>query len=241
MQLKRLATAGAILGALVLVAGLSVYFAGAAKDEAPLADLTPLGELGVDLALLVEGVDGRTEYGFCVDGAGGYDIAEADVNKVRAAVDSAFAALPSIPHRVVVGCPAPMALTGEDLDAVARVQRLCLADGERPSPHAVALYFVTEETFDRAFPRTYPYALTAEERICDEGDVWRAVTGGVYVTSSITAAQLRYAFLDAEGLAPGLPEGCVGEPLRPSWIVTPESDWCDALWREVGVTPPPRR
>ena len=228
-RLKQGLLGTAVLVVLSIAAIISLCFEG--RTGAEQADTRP----DASVEQVVKRVTSRTEYIACVDGGVGPSATTGQVAMVGRALDQAFAVFPHIPHRVIAGCQPPRALTGTRLSASAREfgrHARFVTPAEPPSAYVLAVYFVPADVYEASFEAAYPYAVTTEERLC-EGDVCRAVTGGLYVTPAVTTEQLRYAFEDLVGLVPKPVDACMG-------AATPEPVWCGQFWIEVGVTPPPQ-
>jgi hypothetical protein len=193
---------------------------------------------------LVHRVEGRAQYAVCLDSVGALTLTGSQIAIMRRALDEAFVALPQISHQLTVGCRPPVAGKrpgARPLDFADEARRLTAT--ETPSPYVVAVYVLPGDLYDAAFEDAYPYAVLAEEAICS-GDSCDVVTTGLYVTPNVSVDQLRYAFLDIEGLAPEPYDACtVTDPeiyRGLGYVVDPVPDlwWCNDFWKAVEAPPP---
>ncbi len=97
----------------------------------------------------------------CVDGAGGIEVSEDQVEAVERVLDMALAGathlpgVPSVGRQVVKGCPQATALTGEPLTAGDRHSILSpairLLPGDAPSSHRLFVYFTEPDLYAATF------------------------------------------------------------------------------------------
>ena len=204
-------------------------------------------------------VKGRTELSVCVDGAGGYVLADRDVALVSTAVDSALGSLDQAPREfgtpsVTSGCPPPLPLTGKRLyyNDLCCVFVSVVRDQRSVSPHLLFVYFVSDDAYSESFGEK-SYATGTAESYC-RGDTCSPMTASLYVRSSARGNLLADGVLEAVGLAPPRVEpeptidwaACAQGTPRP-WCRTYESCKqaadsdldCADLWKRLGGTPSP--
>jgi DNA-binding CsgD family transcriptional regulator len=192
----------------------------------------------------------------CVDGAGGIEASEVQVQAVEQALDTALARATHLPgvlsveRRVVQGCPPATALTGEPLMGGDRHSILSpairLLPGDAPSPHRLFVYFAEPELYAATFGDDQ-FAWVDAELEC-EGDPDNTpahfedvpscppVTEALYFPPSIEPDMLLFAVRGVLMLIP--PE----EFPTPDWhacaLGTPEP-WCAHYDLCVSGTPEP--
>ncbi len=144
----------------------------------------------------------RTVRSLRVDGAAGYAVSAADVDRILRAAKEALDSIKST-HAfleeqgdpvVSQGCPPPTGLTGEPGPRKGRIGRGVAV----PSEHRVFVYFVAEDQYRGSFA-DYPYGRAGEEFYCIRTSECSTVTEGLYVTPSIRSEMLREGLLDAMG------------------------------------------
>lgn len=209
-QSKRLLPFGLTLGIVALTAVLIACFAGPQEGNAP---VEPRQQAGTALPSVQEvpnllETSNRTELSLCVDGAGGFTPAQAQVQLVRQALDGAVAVVPSLPteygqRAVSAGCPPPTAMIGRPVpedEPWTGVVRVGAGAPRDPSLHRLFVYFVSPDAYALHFGAK-PYFRTIAEEMCQVDECW-GVTGALYVSPSITADTLREALIDNLNLRP---------------------------------------
>jgi hypothetical protein len=151
------------------------------------------GDVRVEGPLLVSN---RSHLSICVDGGGGLNISNEDVQGVRETLEEALAARPEIPpeyaeREVTAGCPAPTARLGSP----EKFLGLGAPSVATPSEHRVFVYLLPPEVYAATFGSD-PYSFGPEEFLC-EGDACYPITFGLYVSSSFDGNVLRQGLLDS--------------------------------------------
>ncbi len=201
---------------------------------------------GIDRSIALFQAEERMQCGVvsvCVDGAGGIDASDTEVELVRQALDTALAGathIPgadTVPRRVVEGCPPPLALTGQPKSYSAEVPMRWLGPTEVPSPHVLFVYFVGSEMYRDEFHDLpdFVYFTGDAERRCDrdiggdpanlrDGDDCSLLTQALYLPPSPDLDALIFTLQVALPLVPP------GQIPTPDWhaceLGTPEP-WCD--------------
>ncbi len=172
-------------------------------------------------------VDSRSKLSICVDGAGGAEVTDEDVDAVRDALEDALASVNDPPpeyaqRQVVRGCPPPAERFGAS-QSERGMYAANLETATQASEHLVHVYFIPPAVYEATFVDE-PYAWTAEEHLF-HGDVGVAVTSGLYLRSSATDQTIRDAVAYVLFLTP-----------RKTPVPEPIIDWCSC---ERGVDPNP--
>lgn len=212
-QSNRLLLGGLTLGTFALTGVLIACFVGTQEGDAPVATPggTPLSHVDFQPGSLLFTTN-RTQLSLCVEGAGGFSVAQAEVELVRRALEDAVAVVPSLPaeyaqRSVSAGCPLATALIGrlvpED-EPWTGVVRVGVGTSRDPSLHRLFVYFVSPDAYAAHFG-TRPYFRTTAEDIC-EVDECGGVTSALYVPPSITPGTLREALFNNLNLRPLLEE-----------------------------------
>jgi len=183
-----------------------------------LTEVDPVGARGnVTFTTTILATSNRSHLSVCVDGAGGFSISGAEVERVRQALDSGLGSLgeeyihaPKYRQEAEVsrGCPPPTsALTADELGEQSRTRygdllvdpvSVRVPAGDAPSEHRVFVYFVPPDVYGAAFGAK-PYAMGSAEFLCGAGYNCAEVTTALYVTPLVDADVLSDAALDAIG------------------------------------------
>lgn len=207
----------AVLAVLALTAFLLVEFVGAQLTHEP----------GIGGPLRV---DSRSQLSLCVDGSNGLSVSDNEVDRVRDALETVIAGADDPPSEyddraVSLGCPPPVALTGQPLSRSDRhsfgVSPRALESASEASRHRFHVYVVPPEVYVTSFGGE-AYATTSEEFICD-GDVCTSLTRGLYITPSTSSDVISRALRAGLVLLPPLPDPT--EYSRFCLSGTPE-EWC---------------
>ena len=182
-----------------------------------------------------------------------------EVARVSKAVADAVGTLKPVPPEfgkpsVTAGCPAPIPLTGKQLDFYDLRGTLAkgFRDAAQLSPFRVFVYFVPDTVYAASLGDFKPYAKATAETLC-RGDTCTEVTVSIYAPDSISDAELANGVLGGLALEPRTPEptfdwsSCNQGTPRPECeryfyclSVPPEDPRCKTFWQGARITPPPR-
>ena len=186
----------------------------------------------------------RTNLSLCVDGAEGHAVDDAELTAVRRALDDAVTSATDAPteyaeRQVTVGCPPATAikLVGTDIAEGNKLDEFDWSLGAvfigqagapaEPSPHRVFVYLVEPAVYSQSF-ESEPYFRNTAERLC-LGDECIGVTTAVYLRTTATDEDFRFALSHVLNLVPFVDDPSIDEAFRQNCrLGTPEL-WCDQL------------